>query len=71
MPPGSNFPNIRKPEMRKTLAGIKVPQSSKILASMWIDGLSAMVAQIFGILRKIDPCRCFQISGFMICWEEI
>ena len=55
-------PKFLKPEMQKTLAGIKFPKIPKILAST--GSVGAIVAQMLGILGKVDPCQCFRISGF-------
>ena len=54
MLPGSNFPKIRQ--------GSNFPKIPKLLASM--GSARAVVAQILGILGKVDPCRCFRISAF-------
>ena len=55
-------PKFLKPEMRKHRQGSNFPKIPKILASM--GSARAIVAQILGILGKLDPCRCFRISGF-------
>ena len=55
-------PKFLKPEMRKHRQGSNFPKIPKILASM--GSARAIVAQILGVLRKFDPCRCFRISGF-------
>ena len=48
--------------MRKHRQGSNFPKIPKILASM--GSARAIVAQILGILGKLDPCWCFRISGF-------
>ena len=69
MLPGSNSPKFLKPEMRNHWQGSNFPKIPRILASM--GSARAIVAQIFGIWGKFDPCQCSFISGFKEFWGNL